>query len=64
MVQAKKSRKTITDPNQLRERFASHEQASEYLDSVYIPLGVGEGPVEFNKPMKGPRSPRGNRPKR
>jgi hypothetical protein len=64
MVQEKRARKTITHPNQLRARFKSHEEASDYLDGLYISLGVGEGPVESNKPTKkGPRTHRGNRPK-
>lgn len=63
MELGKKSRKIITDPKQLLDRFVSHKQASEYLDGVYIPLGVGQGPVEPNKPINGPISPRGRRPK-
>lgn len=62
MVQGKK-RKEITDVRQLHTQFGSERKAIEYLDGVYIPLGVGEGPVEpTQKRNLGPRTRRGNRP--
>lgn len=56
-----KGKRVITAASQLRTRFATHEEASDYLDTVTVLPSVGEGgakvAAEFKKAI-------GNRPKK
>lgn len=64
-MKPKTEQRVITDSSGLRSRFASHEEASDYLDSVSVSPEVGEGgakvAAEFKKAI-GTRAKK--RPKR